>query len=120
MSADDTPHTAAAGRNQVGLRFYVLLVIAIAGGIAYLTLTVFVIQPIGALPNGRTLIILRVHDLNFIDSADGFCERSAGGVSLLCRGTILGKVVGEAPILLRLPYSETLYRISTGGSTYGR
>jgi len=82
--------------------------------------SIFVIQPIGAIPEGRTIIITRLSTLNFIDSADAWCERKMGGVSLLCRITVLGKVAQESKILMRLPYSETLYEFSTGGKTYGR
>jgi hypothetical protein len=78
-------------------------------------ITIFVVQPIGALPEGRTVVIARLTKLNFIDSADAFC-----GVSLLCRAAVLGKVTKEASILLRLPYSATLYQISTGGKHYDR
>ena len=32
-----------------------------------------------------------------------------GGVNLLCRAGVLGKVGSEDVIIARLPYSETLY-----------
>lgn len=82
--------------------------------------TIFVIQPIGAIPEGRTVVITRLTNLNFVDSADAVCDRKLGGVSLLCRGVVMGKVAKEARILVRLPYSETLYSISTGGKSYSR
>ena len=83
-------------------------------------ITFFVIQPIGAIPEGRTLIILRLEDGRFVDSADAMCERKMGGVSLLCRMAALGAVVEKSNILLRLPYSESLYLWSTGGTEYDR
>ena len=86
--------------------------------IVYTQLTFFIIQPIGAVPDGRTIVIWRTGKLNFIDSADGVCEREAGGVSLLCRIAILGAVGKNNTILARLPYSETLYLISTGGKRF--
>ncbi|WP_246786860.1 hypothetical protein [Bradyrhizobium sp. USDA 3458] len=82
--------------------------------------TIFVVQPIGALPEGRTVVITRLTNLHFIDSADAFCDRKMGGVSLLCRGAVIGKVTKEASILLRLPYSAALYSISTGGKSFER
>ena len=82
--------------------------------------TIFVIQPIGAVPQGRTLIITRLNTMQFIDSADAWCERRAGGVSLLCRGAVMARVADQASILGRLPYSETLYKISTEGKSYDR
>jgi len=97
-----------------------LVIFVVIATVSYLTLTVFVIQPIGALPEGKTLIIIRKHNLQFIDSADGFCYRNQDRVNLLCRMMILGTVIKDSPILLRLPYSETLYNISTGGMQFDR
>jgi hypothetical protein len=83
-------------------------------------ITFFVIQPIGAIPEGKTLVILRMNKTNFIDSADAMCDREMGGVSLLCRGMMMAAVAKKSTILVRLPYSETLHNISTDGKTYGR
>jgi len=80
--------------------------------------SLFVIPPIGAVPEGRTLVISRLTNLHFVDSPDAVCERIQGGVNLLCRGMVMGKVASEAKILLRLPYSKTLDRMSTGGRVY--
>lgn len=82
---------------------------------------IFVIQPIGAIPDGTTIIYWRSGlNLSFIASTDGLLERSGAGVSLLGRGLILAKLA--EPIkereVLRLPYSETLYLWSTGGRKY--
>ena len=83
-------------------------------------LTLFVVQPIGAVPEGRTVVIWRLNTMKFVDSADAWCERQMGGVNLLCRGAVLAKVGNEDFIIARLPYSETLYLWSTGGYTYSR
>jgi hypothetical protein len=88
--------------------------------VVYTQVTIFVVQPIGAMPGGRTLVIWRTGKLRFIDSADGLCGREANGVSLLCRMAVLGAVAKNNTVLVRLPYSETLYLISTGGKTYER
>lgn len=80
--------------------------------------TLFVVQPIGALPEGRTVVIYRLNNLNFVDSADAFCARKMGGVSLLCRGIVIGQVAKQDNIIARLPYSKALYDISTGGVSY--
>ena len=82
--------------------------------------TIFVVPPIGAVPEGRTLIISRLNRGELIDSADAMCERIQGGVNLLCRGMVLGAVGKNAIVFVRLPYSESLYRISTGGKVYDR
>lgn len=88
--------------------------------VAYTQLTIFVVPPIGAIPEGRTLVISRLNKTQFIDSADAMCERIQGGVNLLCRGMVLGTVAQKSTIYLRLPYSEWLYLVSTGGKTYER
>ena len=93
---------------------------AVLGLLAYTQLTIFVIQPIGAIPEGRTLVIARLNKTEFIDSADAMCERIQGGVSLMCRMAALASVAENSPVFLRLPYSETLYDISTGGKSYDR
>jgi hypothetical protein len=82
--------------------------------------TVFVVQPLGALPDGRTLIITRLTNVNFVDSADAICARKMGGVSILCRAAVLGRVGKEATIIARLPYFSMLYAFSTGGKAYDR
>lgn len=103
-----------------GVAVLVLLLVVVAGAVACTQITLFVVQPIGAVPEGRTVVLKRLEGLRFIDSADAYCEREAGGVSLLCRAAVLGKVATEDNILLRLPYSEALYLWSTDGRTYGR
>ncbi len=97
-----------------------LIILVITILIVSTQLTLFVIPPIGALPEGKTLIILRLNKGEFIDSADAMCERLQGGVNLLCRGIMLTAVAKKSKILLRLPYSETLYLISTNGKTYSK
>jgi len=95
--------------------------LAVLGILACTQVTLFVIQPIGAIPEGRTLLIWRTGKLKFIDSADAVCERESGGVNLLCRGAVLAAIAKkDDSILLRLPYSETLYLASTNGKIYGR
>lgn len=95
-----------------------VLFLVVVGAFCYTQITIFVVQPIGAVPEGRTLIISRLSGTKFIDSADAICERTQGGVNLLCRGLVLGKVSQNATVYLQLPYSESLYLISTGGKKY--
>ena len=114
----------AAGRGTSARRTRVAVIVAI-GVIVVLALvstqvTVFVVQPIGAVPEGRTVVMSRLTNTKFIDSADAICLRIQDGVSLLCRGMVLGRVLEEANIYFRLPYSRALYRISTGGAEYDR
>ncbi|MCX6088829.1 MAG: hypothetical protein NTX88_00315 [Candidatus Atribacteria bacterium] len=98
----------------------VLLIVLAAGLVFYTQFTIFVVQPIGALPEGKTLIISRLNKTEFIDSADAMCERLQGGVNLLCRGAMLGAVIEKATIYARLPYREWFYQVSTGGKEYDR
>ncbi len=93
---------------------------AVISLLAYTQLTIFVIQPIGAIPEGKTLVIARLNKTEFIDSADAMCERFQGGVSLICRMAALAGVAESSHVFLRLPYSETLHNISTGGNNYDR
>ena len=79
----------------------VLVIISVMIVLVYTQLTLFVIPPIGALPEGRTVIITRLNKTEFIDSPDAMCERIQGGVSLLCRGMIMGAVVEKAKIKVR-------------------
>jgi hypothetical protein len=83
---------------------------------------VFTMQPIGALPEGITVIYhSRSPNMPVFASADGLCLKLQGSVSLLCRLTAMA---GVAPIteriLLRLPYSQTAYLLSTDGKTFDR
>lgn len=81
--------------------------------LAYLAgVRIFVIQPIGAIPEGVTVIVADVPGLNAIDSPDAFCERETGSVSLLCRGAVAGRVAQDGTILARLPYMGFLYALT--------
>ena len=95
-----------------------LFIVIVGVLVVYTQLTIFVVQPIGAVPEGKTLLILRLNKGEFIDSADSMCMRIQGGVSLLCRGLMLGAVAKNTKILVRLPYFEVLYLLSTGGSKF--
>jgi hypothetical protein len=96
------------------------ILLLIAAIVVYTQFTIFVIPPIGAFPEGHTVIILRLNKTEFIDSPDAMCERIQGGVSLLCRGMALGAVGEKSTKILSLPYSRTLYLVSTGDKTYER
>jgi len=93
-----------------------ILALMLTAGIG--EITVFVIPPIGAIPEGKTLIIYRQKNTNFIDSPDSMCERIQGGVSLLCRGMAIMAITNNNKILAKFPYSNWLYQISTDGKSY--
>jgi hypothetical protein len=91
------------------------------GLLFYFTTGFFVIQPIGALPEGATVWYWRYNTgLPFISSADGFLVDNQRGVSLLGRGSVLAALVEPITQLkiASLPYSKTLYLISTGGREF--
>ena len=80
---------------------------------------VFTIQPIGALPEGRTVIVWRASGEPFFNSLDAICLERMGAVSIMCR---IG-AVRAAPtdrIILRLPYMHWAYLASTGGKEFDR
>ena len=91
--------------------------------LTYFTTGFFVIQPIGTLPDGATVWYWRIGtSMPFVSSADGLLLESEGKVSLFGRALALGAVakpVAERKIM-SLPYSVTLYRISTGGKEFDR
>jgi hypothetical protein len=116
-TGEDAAPAGASRRTRFGL---------IAGGVvllltavAYFNITIFVLQPIGAVPEGRTLVLWRKSEvLRFIDSADAICQRQHGGVSMLCRIGALAGTIEHNPIIVKLPYMPWLYSVSTGGREY--
>ncbi len=97
-----------------------LTIIAVLSALFWWQFSIFVVQPIGAVPEGRTLLITRLNreSVRFVDSADAICHRTMGSVNLLCRGAVLGSVAENATIVARLPYIDWLYKLSTGGKVY--
>jgi hypothetical protein len=83
---------------------------------------VFTIQPIGALPDGITIIYYsRNTNIPFFSSPDGLCIQTQGGVSLLCRMAALSAVSNLTDrIIVRLPYSHWAYLQSTGGLEFDK
>lgn len=91
-----------------------LLILLVAGFVASRYISIFVIEPIGAVPDGRTLIIKRMENSNFIENADSTCMRLQDGVSILCRATVLASLSRNDLVLAKLPFSKALYRLSGG------
>jgi len=108
-------------RRRINVTVLVLVGSLLIAGVIYFTVGLFVIQPIGAIPEGATILYWR-HGTNlpFISSPDGLLLNKGQGVSLLGRVVVLG-VVGkllEKRKIIVLPYSRTLYLISTGGKEF--
>jgi len=83
---------------------------------------VFTVQPIGAIPDGVTIIYhSRGPEMPFFSSPDGMCIELQGGVSLLCRMSALAAASDLTDrIIIRLPYSRWAYLQSTGGLEFDR
>ena len=122
QAAADGGGPGSTNRNRLSRRGRVIILVAIAvvvlAALVSSQVTVFVVQPIGAVPEGRTVVMSRLATTKFIDSADAMCLRIQDGVSLLCRGMVIGQVLQSATIYLRLPYSRTLYLFSTDGAMF--
>ena len=73
---------------------------------------IVVIQPIGAIPDGITMVVTGLPGLNAIDSPDAICQRKQGGVSLLCRGLTAAAILENGHIVARLPYNSALFELS--------
>ena len=71
------------------------------------------------LPDGVTLVVWRAGHEPFFNSPDAMCLLIQQGVSLLCRLAALSKAPHDR-IVLRLPYNESAYLLSTGGRTFDR
>ncbi|HTO16701.1 MAG TPA: hypothetical protein VLZ83_13095 [Edaphocola sp.] len=86
--------------------------------IVYLGTGFFVIQPIRAIPEGRIIWYVRMGlNIPFVSSADGILLKNDITVSLLSRAMMISSVLDliDDKILLKLPYSKTLYKLSTKG-----
>ena len=98
-----------------------LIITFFAALIFYFSVGFFVIQPIGAIPEGVTIMYFRYGlNVSFISSPDGIILDNDQDVSLLARMIVMGKF-GEVVIdrkIMRFPYSETMYLISTGGKQF--
>lgn len=80
---------------------------------------VFTIQPMGAVPEGRTVIVWRASGEPFFNSLDAICLDRMGAVSIMCRiGAIQAAPTDR--IILRLPYMRWAYLLSTGGKEFDR
>jgi hypothetical protein len=100
-----------------------LLIVVVVGLIFYFSFGLFVIQPIGAIPDGATVLYFRLGlNVPFVSSADGILLDNDQDVSLLGRMVVLGKFGMEVKErkIMSLPYSQTMYLISTGGKEFDR
>lgn len=98
---------------------FVLLLLMFA--VIWATTVVFIVQPIGMIPNGVTAVIFKPDRLfvsgkiDFLETPDHFQYKNGGSVTLLGRGVVIGAVVDSGTILMRLPYSSKLEYLANGG-----
>ena len=96
-----------------------VIVLVIIVGVLWVLIRpgVFTIQPIGALPDGITIVYhSRNPEMPFFSSPDGMCLEIQGSVNLLCRAAGIGAMEELTDrIILRLSYSRWAYLRSTGG-----
>ena len=111
------PNVATPKRSHI--RRYVLIGSGLFALSFYLLCGFYSIQPIGAMPDGATVIVWRESGEPFFNSPDAMCLERMGSVSLMCRGIAMAKGPADR-ILLRLPYMEWAYSLSTGGKSFDR
>jgi hypothetical protein len=123
--SNSVAESSANSKPNSGIKVIIwLVVIAIILILFYIIIRpgVFTIQPIGALPDGITIIYhSRSSEMPFFSSPDGLCLQSQGSVSLLCRGLAIDAASAITDrIILRLPYIHWAYLQSTGGLEFDR
>lgn len=119
----ESPSSTSETKN--GRRHLAALLLALAILIVAWVLVrpgVFTVQPIGALPEGVTIIYhSRSSEMPFFSSPDGLCLMMQGSVNLLCRGVAMAAMEELTErVIVRLPYSRWAYLRSTGGREFER
>lgn len=121
--SNETTIPAYANRKRHKVLYFVTAIVALLIMFwVFLRPGVFTVQPIGALPDGITVIYhSRNPETPFFSSPDGLCLLIQGSVNLLCRASALGAVEEISDrILLRLSYNHWAYLRSTGGKEFDR
>lgn len=118
MSATPLPTTAPVTTPR-RRRWLAPLIIAVLLLMLYTQVGLYSIQPIGAIPQGGTVLVWRQGGEPFFNSPDGTCLRVQDGVSIMCRLAAMGQAPVDR-IILRLPYLHWAYLASTGGQTFER
>lgn len=121
VTAPQTQQPAIQSKKPRSRAVGCILVLALAGilVVGFLKTGFYTVQPLGALPEGITLLVWRTPGEPFFNSPDGTCLRIQNSVSLLCRMAAF-QVAPTDRIILRLPYQEWAYLASTGGASFDR
>ncbi|MGC3945663.1 MAG: hypothetical protein QM762_14275 [Chryseolinea sp.] len=105
----------------MGKFFKRILILSVFAAAFYFCFGLFVIQPIGALKDGSTILYFRLgSNGKFITSIDGILLDNDEDVTILGRMMVLGKhgkIVKDRKVA-SFPYSSTLYLISTNGKDF--
>ncbi len=119
---EEMPSQEVENKSRKWLWIVLIIVLVVVGAVILIRPGVFTIQPIGALPEGITVVYhSRNPAMKFFSSPDGLCLEIQGSVSLLCRAAGMSAVEELADrIFLRLPYSRWAYLQSTGGQEFDR
>lgn len=87
--------------------------IAVAVFAAYIAgVRVIVIQPLKGMPNGGTAVVWGISGYRLIDNPDAKCLRDEGAKNIHCRIMVLKDVADNGKVLLRLPYSSILFKMT--------
>lgn len=109
MNKNDEPESR--GRGPLILAALASLGILVA---LYLNTGLYSLPPLGALPEGKTVLVWRAEGEPFFNSPDALCHERLGYVSLFCRGAALMQAPTDR-IILRLPYQEWAFNLSVPG-----
>ncbi len=115
----DPSESVSPARPRRKRRWLSLITLVLLGLFVYTQMGLYSIQPIGAIPNGATVLVWRQGREPFFNSPDAMCLLIQDGVSLLCRGMAMAQAPANR-IVLRLPYQDWAYLASTGGQTFHR
>lgn len=94
------------------MRFFLIILVCMIPAAWIAGFRVIVIQPLNTLPDGGTAIVWGLSDFRLLDSADAKCLRDEGSVDVFCRISVLRNVAENGRVIIRLPYSEILFKLS--------
>lgn len=103
-----------------------VLMMCLVAFLIWATTFLFIVNPIGAVPEGKTVWMFKPDRLftqeviPFICSADGILLKKMGGVSLLGRGITMSAIINNGDIIAKFPYSRSLYLLSTDGIEFSK
>ena len=114
LLSTSSPSSKSSTKRKIYILVAVLLLLAVISQVGFYT-----VQPIGAVPDGVTLLVRRNVGEPFFNSPDAVCLKLQGEVSLLCRAISLSNAPVNR-IILRLPYWEWAYLASTKGQKFAK